>query len=72
MENVGFKGLLKTLWQRVVLSYKSTLIGIGVAVALVVAENLLHSPNKILSTIGLVVGSVLALYKERLPTPEAL
>lgn len=29
MENFGFKGLLVTLYQRVILSYKTTLIGLG-------------------------------------------
>lgn len=65
MENTGFQGLLTTIWQRVILSYKSTLIGIGVAVLGVVADNFVQSPNKVLSTIGAVIGAVLVLLKDK-------
>ena len=33
MENTGFKGLLKTLYQRVILSWATTAMGFGVALA---------------------------------------
>ena len=69
MENTGFKGLLVTLWQRVILSYKTTLLGIAVAGVGLVVENFVHSPNKAVATIAGVAGLVLALIKEKLPAP---
>jgi hypothetical protein len=69
MENTGFKGLGLTLWQRVVLSYKSTLLGLLVLAAGVVAENFVNSPNKILSTVGAIIGAVLIMLKDKVPTP---
>lgn len=63
MENTGFKGLLVTLYQRVILSYKSTLIGIAILAGTVIAENLVNSPNKILTTIGAILAAVLAMVK---------
>ena len=62
-ENTGFKGIWVTLYQRVILSYKSTLIGIGIAAASVFVDAMVASPNKIVSIIGGVVAAVLALYK---------
>jgi hypothetical protein len=64
-ENTGFKGLLRTLFQRVFLSYKTTLLGIAVGVAAVVAENLVNSPNKILMIVGTVISASLMLVKEK-------
>lgn len=72
MENTGFKGLLLTLWQRVVVSYKTTLIGIAVAAVPYVLAYFTGSPNKVLQTIGLVLGSVFALVKEKVPAPPPL
>jgi hypothetical protein len=69
MENTGLKGLGVTLWQRVVLSYKSTFIGIGVIILSVVAENLVNSPNKIIAIIGSIIGSVLILIKDQTAAP---
>jgi hypothetical protein len=69
MENTGLKGLGITLWQRVVLSYKSTLIGVAVVAVGVLAENLVNSPNKILSTVGAIIGAVLIMMKDKLPAP---
>lgn len=69
MENTGLKGLGVTLWQRIVLSYKTTLIGIAVAVVGVVAENFVNSPNKIVAIVGAVIGAVLIMVKDKLPAP---
>jgi hypothetical protein len=69
MENVGLKGLFVTLYQRVVRSYKTTLLGLGVLALGVIVENLVHSPNKIIATVAGVVAAVLALVKEKLPPP---
>lgn len=68
MENTGLKGLFVTLYQRVIVSYKTTFLGFAVIAASAVAENFVHSPNKTLGTIGLVLGSVLALVKEAKPS----
>lgn len=69
MENTGFMGLLVTLYQRVILSYKSTLLGIAVVAGSVVADALVASPNKLLSVLGAVVGAALVLIKERVKVP---
>ncbi len=69
MENTGLKGLFVTLYQRVILSYKTTLLGLGVVAAGVIVENLVHSPNKMIATIAGVAGAVLALVKDKLPAP---
>jgi hypothetical protein len=69
MENTGFKGLLITLWQRVILSYKTTLLGIGIAAVGIVIEHFAQSPNKVIATAAIVAGSILALVKEKLPPP---
>jgi hypothetical protein len=65
VENTGFKGLLVTLFQRVVLSYKSTLIGIGVAGVGAVVDYYANSPNKMVTMICGIVGGALALIKEQ-------
>jgi hypothetical protein len=72
MENTGFKGLLVTLYQRVILSYRSTLIGILVACAPFVIDYVTAQSNPVLHAIGLVLGSVFALVKEQLPKPPPL
>jgi hypothetical protein len=64
VENTGLKGLFVTLYQRVILSYKTTLVGIGLAVAGVIVDNLTHSSNKTITSIAVILGSVLALIKE--------
>lgn len=73
MENTGFKGLLVTLWQRVFLSYKSTLVGIGCVAAGYVVQYLVDvlsgSQNKIAATAGVLIGTVFALVKDKLPAP---
>jgi uncharacterized membrane protein len=69
MENTGFKGLLVTLYQRIVLSYKTTLIGIGVAAAGAVVDYYASSPNKVVSVICGLVATVLVFIKEKYPTP---
>ena len=65
MENTGFKGLGVTLWQRVILSYKSTLVGIAVVAAGQVIDYYANSPNKIVSTVCAVAGGLLALLKSK-------
>lgn len=74
MENFGFKGLLQTLWQRVIVSYKSTLIGLGVAAIGTLIDYFVQSPNKVVAGIFAVIGSVFILVKEkyRIPTPDPL
>jgi hypothetical protein len=62
-ENTGFKGIWVTLYQRVILSYKSTLIGMAVLAASVITDQLVASPNKVISLIGGVIAAVLAMYK---------
>lgn len=64
MENTGLKGLLVTLYQRVIKSYKTTLIGMAVVAGGVIVENMIHSPNKTITIIGGIIGAVLALIKE--------
>lgn len=69
MENTGLKGLAVTLWQRVVLSYKTTLLGIAVVGVGAVIDNLVASPNHTVAIVGGVLGSIFALVKEKLPAP---
>lgn len=69
MENTGFKGLAVTLFQRVILSYKSTLLGLVVLAVGVVIDALVASPNHTVATIGGVVAALFALVKEKLPQP---
>lgn len=71
MENTGLKGLFVTLYQRVILSYKTTLFGLAVIAAGVVIDNLVHSPNRTVAVVGGVLGSVFSLVKEQLPKPPA-
>lgn len=71
MENFGFRGLLVTLYQRVVLSYRTTLLGMGIVAAGAVADYLGHAPSKTVATIGAIVAGVLALVKEKYPAPPA-
>lgn len=68
-ENTGFKGILVTLFQRIILSYKSTLIGIAVMAVGYFVDLYANSPNKLVSTIAGVVGAVLLFYKEKVPAP---
>lgn len=70
MENTGFKGILTTIWQRVILSYKSTLIGIGVQILCILADELVKSPNRVITIIGSVILGVLALYKSPTLAPK--
>jgi uncharacterized membrane protein len=69
MENTGIKGLFVTLYQRVILSYKTTLFGIGVVAIGAVADYLATSPNKIVTIIASILGAVLMLIKEKYPAP---
>lgn len=69
MENTGLKGLLVTLWQRVFVSYKTTLLGIVVVGVGVLIDSLVASPNHTVAIIGGVLGSIFALVKEKLPPP---
>jgi hypothetical protein len=62
--NFGFKGLLVTLYQRVFLSIRTTLIGIAVLAATVALQYLATAPNPILKWIGVTLGGVLLLVKE--------
>jgi len=64
-ENTGFKGLLASLFQRVILSYKTTLIGIAIEAVSVVADNFVNSPNKILTIVGSVIAAALVFIKEK-------
>lgn len=78
MENFGLKGLGATLWQRVVLSYKTTLIALLIiaADAAVSYLNTVQLPTWAHSLVG-VAASILLLVKERntkvlpAPTPPA-
>jgi hypothetical protein len=70
MENIGFKGLIVTLYQRLILSYKTTLLGILIAGLGIAADSLIASNNKILTAVGTVVGVVFALLKEKFPAPR--
>lgn len=69
MENTGFKGLLRTLYQRVILSYKTTLIGLGIAAADVVIEytQAADLPTWAHTLIGLVAAAFV-LVKAKHPT----
>jgi hypothetical protein len=73
MENTGFKGIMLTLWQRIILSYKSSLIGLVVMVVGYFVEVYAPSPNKIISTVATIVGGLLMFYKEqnKVPAPPA-
>lgn len=62
-ENTGFKGIWVTLYQRVILSYKTTLIGMAILAGSIVADAMVGSPNKTISIIGGVIAAILALYK---------
>lgn len=68
MENTGLKGILVTLWQRVILSYETTLIGVGLEIAAKALDVLggMQLPNW-LSTIVHIAAGVLALYKQTNP-----
>ncbi len=66
MENFGLKGLFVTLYQRVILSWKSTLLGFGIALLGTAVDYVAQSPNKIVSTIFVGIGIVLALVKEKI------
>lgn len=57
------KKLGADLKDRVFGAYKSTLFGIGLAVAGVVVDALIASPNKIVSVVGSAIGAILVLYK---------
>lgn len=72
MENVGFKGLLVTLWQRVILSYKTTLIGIAIVALGYVIEAVTGSSTPWIHQVGIVLGTIFALVKQRLPQPPPL
>lgn len=69
MENTGFKGLLTSLYQRIILSYKTTLIGLAVAAVGVIADYYVNSPNKIVAGIFAAIGGVLVFIKEQYPPP---
>lgn len=66
MENFGFSGLLKTLWQRVFVSYKTTLIGLALVGADAVVSYLgsVSLPTWLHAVVG-IAASVLALYKSQ-------
>ena len=66
MENSGFKGILITLWQRIFLSYKTSLIGMVVMTAGYFVDVYSQSPNKVVSMIATIVGGLLIFYKENL------
>jgi hypothetical protein len=67
MENTGFKGLLVTLFQRVILSYKTTLVGIALIAVPYCIDFMTASPNPALHTIGMAAGAIFLLIKEKLP-----
>jgi hypothetical protein len=66
MENFGFAGLAKTLWQRVVVSYKTTLLGLALVAADAALTYLgnVNLPSWAHAVVGLAA-SVLALYKSK-------
>jgi hypothetical protein len=57
------------LYQRVIVAHKTTLLGLGLIAASVLAEALAASPNKIVSVIGGLVGTGLVLYKGKALPP---
>ena len=72
MENYGFKGLLVTLWQRVILSYKSTLVGIGIALADATIQYLTAAPIPTWAhTLVGLAAAALVLVKEPPKTPPS-
>lgn len=70
MENFGFKGLLVTLYQRVILSYKTTLIGLGFVSVDATLSYLqaVNFPNWAHYVVGVVSG-MFALIKEQSGVP---
>lgn len=66
MENFGFAGLAKTIWQRVFVSYKSTLLGLALVGADAAVSYLtsVQLPTWLHAVVG-VAASVLALYKSQ-------
>ena len=72
VQNTGWNGLWTTLYQRVILSYKSTLLGMAVLAASIVTDQLVQSPNKAIAVVGSVIAALLALYKSpKLNAPAA-
>lgn len=66
MENFGWSGLFKTLWQRVFVSYKTTFLGLALvgADALVTYLGAVSLPTWLHAVVG-VAASILALYKSK-------
>ena len=73
MENTGFKGLLVTLYQRVVVSYKTTLLGLAFVAASTFVDFFSASTNKTVAAIFITLGTVLTFIKEqgivKVPSP---
>lgn len=63
------KAFLSFMYVRVVQSYKTTLLGLGVMVLGFAAEYFVSSPNKIVALLAATAGSILVLYKQRFPPP---
>jgi hypothetical protein len=68
VENTGLKGLLVTIYQRVILSYKTTLIAILIATADATLAYLSEAPlpDWVHTVVGIAV-AILALLKEKKP-----
>jgi hypothetical protein len=68
MENFGFKGLLATIYQRVILSYRTTLIAMAIAGADVLIQHFSGAefPSWVHTTAA-VFAAMLALVKEQKP-----
>lgn len=66
MENFGWSGLFKTIWQRVFVSYKTTLLGLALvgADAAVTYLGSVQLPTWLHAVVG-VAASLLALYKSQ-------
>ena len=65
----NMKALLYQLYIRVIVAYKSTLLGIFVTALGVAVDTYVNSPNKIVSVVAAIAGSVLVLLKPKYPPP---
>lgn len=66
-----FKSILISLWDRVFVAYKSTLIGVALVAATVVIDSLQAAPlpSWAKAIVG-VVAAILALYKGKAQAPQ--
>lgn len=57
------KSILVAVYQRVILSYKSTLVGLALAAGVEVVNQLQAAPSNALHAVAFVLGAVLAFLK---------